>query len=161
MQGPYLRPVDANTPPADDAFRAAARVYIDAMNVIGSRPDGWWRDRDGAVRRLASRLQPIAAHGDAEVVLVVDGRPVTGLPEGRNGAVVVRYATRSGRDAADDRIVELLGGPNGDRRDVRGPATVVVTADRELGRRAHVLGARVVGPRHLLVVLDRAPDPPN
>lgn len=156
---------DANTPPTDDAFdeafRGSGRVYVDAMNVIGSRPDGWWRDRDGAVRRLASRLRHLASQQDAEVVLAVDGRPVTGLPEGRNGAILVRYARRSGRDAADDRIVELLSGRNDDPREPCEAATVVVTADRELGRRARVLGARVVGPRHLLAALDRVPDTPG
>lgn len=153
--------MDANPPAFDEVLRRADRVYVDAMNVIGSRPDGWWRDRDGAVRRLASRLQPFASQQDAEVVLVVDGRPVTGLPEGRNGPIVVRYAERSGRDAADDRIIELLGDRNDDRHDPGRAVPLVVTADRELGRRAHVAGAHVVGPRHLLAALDRFPDAPS
>ncbi|MFA9430732.1 NYN domain-containing protein [Egicoccus sp. AB-alg2] len=122
-------------------------LYIDAMNVIGSRPDGWWRDRDGAVRRLAARLQPFAAATDAEVVLVVDGGPVTGLPEGRNDQLEVRYARRRGRDAADDRIVELVTADDGN--DIE-----VVTADRALRERVEALGAAVSGPRQLL---DRLP----
>jgi len=145
--------------PGSDPFVAARCVYVDAMNVIGSRPDGWWRDRDGAVRRLASRLTSFAAAREVEVMLVIDGRPVPGLPEGPAGGVHVHYATRSGRDAADDRIVELLGVAD----DVRGVAasTLVVTADRELGRRARALGARVVGPRHLLGLLERLPEVPG
>jgi predicted RNA-binding protein with PIN domain len=154
-------PVDARTAAFDEALRGTHRVYVDAMNVIGSRPDGWWRDRDGAVRRLAARLQAFASHQDAEVVLVVDGRPVTGLPDGPNGGILVRYARRSGRDAADDRIVELLGDRSGDLHDPRGGVAVVVTADRELGRRAQSSGAHVVGPRQLLAALDRSADAPS
>jgi predicted RNA-binding protein with PIN domain len=143
--------------PAASAFDGVEQLYVDAMNVIGSRPDGWWRDRDGAVRRLAARLQAFAAPRDTEVVLVVDGRPISGLPEGRNGAVLVRYARRAGRDAADDRLVELLEAADpggGHAPDVRVGATVVVTADRELRARVSVLGAEVVGPHRLLTALD-------
>ena len=142
-----------------DPFVDVRWVYVDAMNVIGSRPDGWWRDRDGAVRRLASQLASFAAAREVEVVLVIDGRPVTGLPEGPTRDVHVRYATRSGRDAADDRIVELVGSAD----DVRGVAapTLVVTADRELRRRVRAMGARVVGPRDLLALLDRLPEVPG
>jgi uncharacterized protein YaiI (UPF0178 family) len=141
-----------------DPFDGVARVYIDAMNVIGSRPDGWWRDRDAAVRRLASRLQALAGDLDAEVVLVADGRPVTGLPEGRNAAITVRYARRDGRDAADDRILELLAEPVPIRSAVTATgdaSSLVVTADRELRDRAVTLGARTLGPRLLLEELDR------
>lgn len=120
-----------------------ALLCIDAMNVIGSRPDGWWRDRDTAVIRLVEELQGYAAALPAELLLVVDGRPISGLAEGRHGAVEVRYAPRPGRDAADDRIVELLGAS--DHLDVE-----VVTADRDLRERVRELGAEVIGPRELL-----------
>jgi predicted RNA-binding protein with PIN domain len=119
-------------------------LYIDAMNVIGSRPDGWWRDLDAAVRRLADDLQAYAATLDAQVVLVADGRPIADLPEGRHGSVDLRYAARAGRDAADDRIAELVAAIDG-REDVE-----VVTADRDLRDRVLALGAPVTGPRHLL-----------
>ncbi len=146
--------------PGSDPLADVRCVYVDAMNVIGSRPDGWWRDRDGAVRRLASRLQSLAADREVEVALVIDGRPVAGLPEGSAAGVHVHYATRSGRDAADDRLVELLGVADAGRG-VAAASTLVVTADRELGRRVRALGARVVGPRHLLALLERLPECPD
>jgi hypothetical protein len=147
-----------------DGFEQVGALYIDAMNVIGSRPDGWWRDRDGAVRRLAHRLQALAAERDAEIVLVVDGRPSPSLPEGTNGQLSVCYARRPGPDAADDRIIELLETrqPEAAERstgDRLPPA--VVTADRELGVRAATSGAHVIGPRRLLDLLSRLPVDPT
>jgi uncharacterized protein YaiI (UPF0178 family) len=121
-------------------------VVVDAMNVIGSRPDGWWRDRDAAVRRLTRGLVDLAAQDGIEVTVVVDGRPQPRLPEGRHDGVEVVYARRSGPDAADDRIVELLGAGH--------PADEVVTADRGLRERVEVLGVAVSGPRQLLDRLD-------
>jgi uncharacterized protein YaiI (UPF0178 family) len=124
----------------------AHTVVVDAMNVIGSRPDGWWRDRDAAVRRLARALAGLATRDAVEVTLVVDGRPQAGLPEGRHHGVEVVYARRAGRDAADDRIVDLL--------EAGHPADEVVTADRELRERVAALGVAVTGPRALLARLD-------
>jgi len=119
------------------------------MNVIGSRPDGWWRDRDGAVRRLVERLSRLhAAHGDA-VTVVLDGDPVMDLDEGDHGGVTVRYARRGGRDAADDRLIELL-----DASD-EPAAWTVVTSDRSLRQRAEGLGVAVLGARSLVLRLDR------
>ena len=123
------------------------RLVVDAMNVIGSRPDGWWRDREGAIRRFVTRLEAYAEHHDGPVTVVIDGRPVDEVPEGRRGALDVRYAARRGRNAADDRIVALL-----DEWDE--PATVV-TADRDLRDRVAALGASTTGPRDLLDALDR------
>jgi predicted RNA-binding protein with PIN domain len=118
------------------------------MNVIGSRPDGWWRDRDGAVRRLHGRLATLVRDEDDAVTLVLDGRPLDDLPEGEHDGVDVRYARRRGRDAADDRIVELVG-------DAKNPgALTVVTSDRELADRVRTLGAAVIGARALLRRLD-------
>jgi predicted RNA-binding protein with PIN domain len=127
-------------------------LYVDAMNVIGTRPDGWWRDRDGAVVRLVDRLGVLAtADADLGIVVVVDGRPITALPAGRHGEVEVVYARRTGADAADDRIVELLAGHRA--ADMAGSATVV-TADRDLRARSRALGATIMGPRELLDRLD-------
>jgi predicted RNA-binding protein with PIN domain len=128
-------------------------LYVDAMNVIGTRPDGWWRDRDGAVVRLVERLRAYAGVADVEVVVVVDGRPIDVLPAGGSGAVEVVYADRRGPDAADDRLVELLR-----ERAAPGPAggVTVVTADRVLRERVTSLGAAVLGPRSLLERLDEA-----
>lgn len=118
------------------------------MNVIGSRPDGWWRDRDAAVRRLVESLQRLHTSAGGRVTVVFDGRPVPDLPEGDHAGVTVRYARRRGPDAADDRILELLA-----VSDDPG-AWTVVTSDRDLRRKSEALGARVVGASALLSRLE-------
>ncbi|HEY2996984.1 MAG TPA: hypothetical protein VGJ43_00350, partial [Acidimicrobiales bacterium] len=92
---------------------AEPTVVVDGNNVIGAVPDGWWRDRPAAVRRLLGRLrcQAAAAGARATVVLVLDV-PQADLPEGDHGGVTVLYARRRGRDAADDRIADLVTGPD-------------------------------------------------
>ena len=121
-------------------------LIVDAANVVGSVPDGWWRDRAGAAERLRDALQPVAGQGlsngppelatPVEVVLVVEGA-AAGVP-GVPGVTVVP-APGSG----DDAIVSLVGdAPAGRIR-------AVVTADRELRRRVRQLGALVLGPRSL------------
>ncbi len=119
-------------------------LVVDAANVVGSRPDGWWRDRPAALRRLRERLQ-LLADSDVSVTLVLD-RP--DLAEGTTDGVTVVWARRSGRDAADDRIVEVVAtAPE--------PSSVeVVTADRELRARVEALGAATSGPTALLARLD-------
>ncbi|UUU30244.1 NTP pyrophosphohydrolase [Streptomyces sp. CA-210063] len=112
-------------------------VIIDAANVIGSVPDGWWRDRRGAAERLRDRLARDGVPGRAEpieLVMVVEGaaRGVESVP-----GVRVDAAPGSG----DDRIVRLVAEEGHDR------PTLVVTADRELRRRVGELGAEVTGPR--------------
>jgi hypothetical protein len=117
-------------------------LIVDGANVVGSVPDGWWRDRRGAAERLRDRLVPYARSGTAglpgplELVLVVEGaaRGVPSIP-----GVRVEDAPRSG----DDRIVELTAAAAGRR-------CLVVTADRELRRRVTELGAEVTGPRAVL-----------
>ncbi|MFE9404260.1 NTP pyrophosphohydrolase [Streptomyces sp. NPDC006530] len=106
-------------------------LIVDAANVVGSVPDGWWRDRKGAAERLRDRLAE--RHFDEEVVLVVEGaaRDVESVP-----GVRVESASGSG----DDLIVELAAAL-ADR-----PCTVV-TADRELRERVRAYGAGCVGPR--------------
>jgi predicted RNA-binding protein with PIN domain len=120
------------------------RLIVDGMNVIGARPDGWWRDRDGAVRRLVEQLRAL----DEPIAVVLDGRPLPDLPEGAHDRVLVAYARRGGRNAADDRIVEEV------ERDRDPAALTVVTSDAELRRRVEALGASVAGPSTLLARLD-------
>lgn len=117
-------------------------LFVDAMNVLASSPDGWWHDRVAAYHRLIDRLQPLAAARDGRVVVVVEGRAGEQLVTGHHRDVEVAHAARRGRDAADDRIVELLGDP------AASPATVA-TADRDLRRRAVDAGAQVIGPTTL------------
>lgn len=126
--------------------RSDRRLVVDAMNVIGSRPTGWWRDREQAVRDLAGRLRRYAAAAGTDVTLVVDGHPIEGLPEGERQGLRVRYAHSTARDAGDDAIVALL--------DATDEARTVVTADRDLRDRAAARGASVIGPRALLRRLD-------
>jgi hypothetical protein len=119
--------------------RAPLLVIVDGANVVGSRPDGWWRDRKGAAERLRDRLAERGLPGrptPVELVLVVEGaaRGVTSVP-----GVRVESAPGSG----DDRIVELAAEDPGRPR-------LVVTADRELRSRVTALGAEVIGPSALL-----------
>lgn len=118
-------------------------VVVDGANVVGSRPDGWWRDRPGAAARLHARL---VTSGPDDVVLVLEGRARAGVPEGRAGGVRVVHASGSG----DDRIVGEVAALTGTGRRV-----AVVTADRGLVDRVVALGAGVTGPGTLLDGLDR------
>jgi hypothetical protein len=111
-------------------------LIIDGNNVMGAAADGWWRDRAGAAGRLLRRVQCYAAASDRLVTIVFDV-PFPDLPEGVHGGVTVRYATRRGRDAADDRIVEILAAGHG--------PVEVVTSDRDLASRAGAEGRRVTG----------------
>ena len=113
-------------------------VVVDAANVMGSRPDGWWRDRAAAVRRL---LDTISGHPtSADVILVVEGIARAGVEPGQHNGIQVVHAAGSG----DDEIVRITGESAGDR------AVTVVTADRALRTRVTSLGATVEGPRHYL-----------
>jgi predicted RNA-binding protein with PIN domain len=126
-----------------------ARFVVDGMNVIGAQADSWWRDRDGAVRRLLSRLQHAGAGSGDEISLVLDGRPLADLPEGDHAGVAVRYSRRSGRDAADDRIVEEVAADADPR------SLCVVTSDRGLVERVTGIGAHTEGARTFLRRLEQ------
>ncbi len=114
------------------------RWIVDGMNVIGTRPDGWWRDRAGAMARLAADLDAWARErpGDA-VAVVFDGRP-RGV--GAPGHIDVGFAP-GGRNAADDEIARRVAADPD-------PASLrVVTSDRELVARVRAMGAAVEGAR--------------
>jgi predicted RNA-binding protein with PIN domain len=130
------------------------RWLVDGMNVIGSRPDGWWRDRDGAMRRLAGELDAFAAATGARVTVVFDGRPRAIDAE----RVDVRFAARRGPDAADDDIAALAAA------DADPAALRVVTSDAALADRVGAAGARVVGAgefRRRLDALGQEPGAPG
>ena len=111
------------------------RWLVDGMNVIGSRPDGWWRDRPGAMRALVAELDAFSARSGEEVTVVLDGRPVA-LEAAQ---VAVRFARRPGRDGADDDIAELAASSSS-------PGSLtVVTSDLALAARVRACGATVVG----------------
>ena len=112
------------------------RWLVDGMNLIGSRPDRWWNDPDRAVRRLIGELDRYAAATGDDVTVVFDRRPPDVEP-GRHGAVEVAFASRRGRNAADDELVDMVGA------DPDPGACVVVTSDRRLAERVRDLGAGV------------------
>jgi UTP--glucose-1-phosphate uridylyltransferase len=112
--------------------RRTTRWVVDAMNVIGSVPDGWWRDRVGATERLIAAVRAWARATGEDAVVVLDAGPP------RLAAPDVVIARRRGRDAADDEIVSLLA--------EAGPARVA-TSDAGLAARARALGADVEGAR--------------
>lgn len=113
-----------------------ARWLIDGMNVIGSRPSGWWRDRPGAMRELSGELGELARETGDELTVIFDGRPFElDAPKG----VSVEFATRHGPNAADDDIAALVEG------DSDPAGLTVVTSDRALAERIRRAGAAVVG----------------
>ena len=115
---------------------------VDGNNVIGAVADGWWRDRPAAVRRLLARLQCL---GQPATLVLDVAQP--DLPEGDHGGIAVRYATRRGRDAADDLIRELVADD---------PDVTVVTSDRALRDDIEDAGAEVIGAGTFLARLDAA-----
>jgi len=144
-------------------LRAALRpavVVVDAANVMGSRPDGWWRDRAGAAQRLCAQVTALAGRGADHLpvpgaaldwwfprfVVVLEGaaaaRPADRPAE--RGVTVVRAAGHG-----DDEIARQAGAAS-----QNGGPVLVVTADRELRARCEAAGAAVTGPRWLLGLLD-------
>jgi uncharacterized protein YaiI (UPF0178 family) len=114
-------------------------LVIDAANVIGSRPTGWWRDRPGATRVFTERVRATVTAGrlDPPVTIVVEGRARAGADEADVDGVKVVHAPGEG----DDTIAAIAEANRG---------AVVVTADRELAVRVRAANAEVVGPSWLL-----------
>jgi predicted RNA-binding protein with PIN domain len=123
------------------------RYLVDGMNVIGSRPDGWWRDRDAAVVKLARCLAAWASAGAVDATAVFDGRPPPALAGVDLEPLGVVFAGKGG--SADDEIVSRVTvDPD--------PASLrVVTSDRLLAERVRSAGAvEVVGAGGFRKVLD-------
>ena len=114
-------------------------LVIDAANVIGSRPTGWWRDRPGASRAFMERVRATVTTGrlGPPVIIVLEGQARAGAEEADVDGVEVVHAPGEG----DDTIAAIAAA----NRDV-----VVVTADRELAERVRAANAEVVGPNWLL-----------
>jgi predicted RNA-binding protein with PIN domain len=123
------------------------RWLVDGMNVVGSRPDGWWRDRPAAMRRLSDRLATFAAETGEPLTVVFDGRhfDLSAPP------AEVEFASRRGPDAADHDIAARVEA-DADPRTLR-----VVTSDRELADRVRAAGAEVVGSGPFRKRLDELP----
>ena len=118
-------------------------MIVDGANVVGSRLDGWWRDRAGAAQRLHDHLSATDLAGHDEVVLVLEGEARRGHRAGQEGHVRTVHATRSGDDAIVDEVNSQVA--LGDGRGV-----TVVTADRALRDRVETAGASSRSPRWLL-----------
>ena len=114
-------------------------LVIDAANVIGSRPTGWWRDRQGAARQFTERVRATVAAGplDPPVTLVLEGRARAGADEADVDGVAVVHAPGEG----DDTIAAIAEAH---------PPAIVVTADRQLAARVRAAGGEVFGPSWLL-----------
>lgn len=113
-------------------------LVIDAANVVGSVPDGWWKDRAAAARRLHERLLVGDTPHDL-VVLVLEGGAKAGVKAGRDAHVLTVHAPRDGDSAIRSQVTALR---------MRGDVVTVVTADRALA--ANVAPALVLSPTWLL-----------
>ena len=112
------------------------RWLVDGMNVIGTRPDGWWRDRDAAMARLVDLLERFAADTGDEVTVVFERKP---RPPLRSTVIEIAHAPRAGRDAADFEIARRV------ETDPDPGSIRVVTSDRWLADRVSGAGAVVQG----------------
>src|ERR1700732_1323533 len=110
------------------------RWLIDGMNVIGTRPDAWWRERRAAMVPLVYLLETWAAPTGEDVIVVFEQPP---SPPIRSTVIEVAHAPRPRRDSADDEIVRLL------MAEARPGIVRVVTSDRWLADRVRAVGATV------------------
>jgi 8-oxo-dGTP pyrophosphatase MutT (NUDIX family) len=144
----------ASWPALRAAIETAPHVVVDAANVVGSVPDGWWRDRAGAAERLLSSVAALAARGlDAGELglpfarwwprwtVVLEGEARSAATAG-SGAASASVGVVRAEGSGDDAIVEAVRTALADGR----APVVVVTADRELRTRVEALGAEVRGP---------------
>jgi hypothetical protein len=115
-------------------------LLVDAANVVGSRPTGWWRDRAGAAHRFVERVRAAAASSEipTPVVVVLEGRAREGMEEGVGDGVEVVHAPGEG----DDTLASIA--------EAATEAVTLVSADRALADRCRAVGAEVVGPGWLL-----------
>ncbi|MGW1344094.1 hypothetical protein ACWCOV_23825 [Kribbella sp. NPDC002412] len=121
-------------------------IVVDAANVVGSRPDGWWRDRAGAARRLLAKLAALQErlHDTTDIIVILEGaaRAAVSGPDAPDvGTLRVVLAEGSG----DDTIAAIT-----TEEAAAGPHVTVVTADRGLRQRTDPTGAVAVGPNWLL-----------
>jgi hypothetical protein len=148
-------------------------VVVDAANVVGSRPDGWWRDRAGAARRLAGSIVAVLVARPEDLVERLGGAEPgpsseTAGSDPTEAAVQVHLVLEGAAGAVEDLpthpLLEVVRAPaDGDSAIVALVTTLadtpgrvlVVTADRELQERVRASGAQVVGPSMLL---DALPD---
>ena len=129
---------------------AQSRVFVDGNNVMGSRPDGWWRDRAGAAQRLVAEIIPLALGHGGVWTIVFDGKEPPRMPQSPECIIVV-HTGHGRRDGADDRIVELV-----HEQPDRAPS-LVYTSDVKLRTRLKALGTLVMGSGTLLKQIATVP----
>ena len=123
------------------------RWIVDGNNVMGARPDGWWRDRAAAAANLARQIDGFARSSGDPFVLVFDGRARDlGLPD--DTPLETAFASRPGPNAADHAIAERI------EADAEPTAVRVVTSDRELATRVRAAGAEIEGAGRFRARLD-------
>jgi predicted RNA-binding protein with PIN domain len=121
------------------------RWIVDGMNVIGSRPDGWWRDRARAMRALVDRLEQWAVAEGADVTVVFERPP---SPPIESSVITVAHAPQAAPNSADDEIVRLV------TADADPSKTRVATSDRTLSDRVRAAGASVFPAERLRSLID-------
>jgi predicted RNA-binding protein with PIN domain len=114
------------------------RLLVDGLNLLGARPDGWWRDRPAAMRRLVGELAELAERSQLPVEVVFDGREHTEVAAAATGGVEVSFAP-GGPNAADRVIAGRV------RESERPGAVLVVSSDRRLVAAVKAAGGRSVG----------------
>lgn len=115
------------------------------MNVVGSRPDGWWRDRRLAMTTLIEHLEHWAS-SESEDVTVVFEHPLS--PPLESSVITVEHAPKAAADSADDQIVAMVQAAE-HPQDIR-----VATSDRVLSERVGALGATVYPAQRLRDLID-------
>ncbi|AGB22482.1 putative RNA-binding protein containing a PIN domain [Mycobacterium sp. JS623] len=121
------------------------RWIVDGMNVIGSRPDGWWRDRNHAMTALVHRLEQWATTEGADVTVVFEQPP---SPPIDSSVITVAHAPEPAANSADDEIVRIL------RADHHPERIRVATSDRALSERVQAAGASVYPAERLRDLID-------
>ncbi|PRC42471.1 RNA-binding protein [Mycobacterium sp. ITM-2017-0098] len=121
------------------------RWIVDGMNVIGCRPDGWWRDRHRAMTALVDRLEAWAIVEKANVTVVFEHPP---MPPITSVVITVAHAPFSAPNSADDEIVRMVGS------DTHPDDIVVATSDRVLAERVRSANATVVPAERLRELID-------
>ncbi|MDT5011242.1 MAG: hypothetical protein QOH57_2859 [Mycobacterium sp.] len=107
---------------------------VDAMNVIGIRPDGWWKNRRRAMARLVENLERWALTEGSQVTVVFE-HPMS--PPIRSSVIEVAHAPEAAVNSGDDEIVRRV------RADDRPHQITVVTSDAALADRVRDAGASV------------------
>ncbi len=143
-----------NVVDGDNVANPGGRWIVDGMNVIGCRPDGWWRDRRSAMVALVTKLERWAeAAGD--VTVVFEQPPV---PPINSNVITVAYASSAYANSGDDEIVRLLEADD-QPQDIR-----VATSDTALAERVRAAGGSVypaAGFRNLIDPPKSTPERPR